>query len=130
MSGLPRRNRWIGLGIGLLASLALLVSTGPNPETEFTGNIRRLGGPCLSLEQWGIFGWQTVGQTSVLTQATRGNWQTPSESLGCSDLEDRLILVRMPPDAKPDRYRICGLADDRKCLTLRLVPFESDGPGP
>lgn len=130
MSGTPRRNRWIGSGIGVLALVALLASTGPSPETEFTGNIRRLGGPCLTLEQWGLFGWQTIGQTSVLTEATGGNWQAPSDSLGCTDLEDSLILVRMPRDAKPDSYRICGVADDRACMTLRLVPFRSDGPGP
>lgn len=120
----------IGVGVGLLALLVLLSSTGPNPETEFSGSIRRMGGPCLILEQWGLFGWATVGQTATMTQATTGKWQTPSDDLGCEDVDDSLILVRMPIGSNPAVYRICGAADDRACLTLQLVPFESDGPGP
>lgn len=120
----------IGAGVGLLALLVLLSSTGPNPETELTGNFRRMGGPCLELEQWGLFGWSAIGQTSTLTQATSGDWQEPSADLGCSDVDDSLILVRMPLNAAPDSYRICGLADDRACITFSLVEFESTGPGP
>lgn len=120
----------IGAGVGLLALLILLSSTGPNPDTEFTGRVRRLGGPCLTLEQWGLFGWATIGQTTTLTQATTGKWQNLSDGLECNDVDDSLILVRMPIGAKPGVYRICGVADDEACTTLHLVPFESDGPGP
>jgi hypothetical protein len=120
----------LGTGVGLFALLVLLASTGPNPEAEFTGSIRRMGGPCLRLEQWGLFGWSTIGQTESLTQAITGEWQTPSEDLECQDIGDSLILVRMPLNAPPDSYQICGLADDRACLTFDLVPFRSDTPGP
>jgi hypothetical protein len=120
----------ISTGVGLLALVVLLYSTGPNPETEFSGSIRRMGGPCLTLDQWGLFGWTTIGQTASMTQATTGKWQLPSDDLGCDDVDDSLILVRMPIGSRPDAYRICGIADDTACLTLQLVPFESTGPGP
>jgi hypothetical protein len=86
----------ISTGVGLLALVVLLYSTGPNPETEFSGSIRRMGGPCLTLDQWGLFGWTTIGQTASMTQATTGKWQLPSDDLGCDDVDDSLILVRMP----------------------------------
>jgi hypothetical protein len=108
----------------------LLSLTGPNPQIEFTGNIRRMGGPCLRLEQWGLFGWSLIGQTTTLTEVVAGDWQEPSDGPECNDLDDSLIMVRMPIGAAPDSYRICGRADDRGCLTVELVPFESDGPGP
>lgn len=125
------RVRWaLGLAFGAVALLVLLSTTGPNPDETFTGNIRRLGGPCLTLERWGLFGWRTIGQTETVTQTISGDWQEPSDDLGCSDVEDSLILIRMPPDAALDAYRICGVADDRACLTFRLTSFESSGPGP
>ena len=120
----------MGAAVALLALFVVLSSTGPVTEGELTGNFRRLGGPCLELERWGLFGWDTVGQTHSLTQLTNGNWQPPQADPPCQDVEDQLILVRMPLEAPDDTYRICGLADDRACITFSLVKFESTGPGP
>ncbi len=126
-----RRARLLaGLAAGALALLILLSSTGPTGDTEVSGNVRRLGGPCLELEQWGLFGWVTIGQTTSVTQLTTGNWQEPIENPSCPEVPESLFLVRLPIGAIPDTYRICGLADDRACLTVELVPFESTGLGP
>ena len=119
-----------GAGIGVVALFALLAVTGPNPETEMSYTIHRMGGPCLQLEKWGLFGWDVIGHTSRLTQVTEGDWQRPGVESDCQDIDDRLILVRLPPDATPGSYRICGLADDLPCMTVRAVPFEGTGPGP
>lgn len=129
----PERRRTpllIGLGVGILALLIVLASTGPTGDSEISGNVRRLGKPCLELEQWGLFGWVTIGQTTSVTQLTTGDWQSPVEDPSCPDVAESLFLVRLPIDARPDTYRICGLADDRACLTVELVPFESTGLGP
>jgi hypothetical protein len=129
----PRLSRYklvVGTAIAIAALLTVAVMTGPNPDDELTANFRRLGGPCLQLEQWGLFGWTVIGHTHSLTQATNGNWQPPSADPPCQDLDDSLILVRMPLDASPDTYRLCGIDDDRACLTFNLVEFESTGPGP
>lgn len=126
-----RRTRLtIGVGVGILALVTVLASTGPRGDVEVSGNVRRLGAPCLQLEQWGLFGWVVVGQTLTITQVTSGNWQEPVEDPPCSDVDESLLLVRLPIHARPDTYRICGLDDDRACLTVDLVPFESPGLGP
>lgn len=125
-----RLRALIGGGIGVIALVALLSATAPRAEVEMNATIRRMGGPCLQLEQWGLFGWVLVGQTAAMTQATNGDWQPPGDDLECMDVEDRLVLVRLPLDARPDTYRICGLADDRACVTVEAVPFETSGPGP
>lgn len=129
----PRSGRTgllAGIVVGLVALITVLATTGPNPDIEFTGNIRRQGGPCLRLEQWGLFGWVTIGQTQSMTQTTNGDWREPTDESQCQDVDDSLIMVRMPLNAAPDSYRICGLADDRACITARLVPFQSTTPGP
>lgn len=129
----PRRARYKLIVVAAIAVVALLIvaaMTGPNPDEDRTANFRRLGGPCLQLEQWSLFGWAVIGQTHSLTQATNGNWQPATEDPPCQDLDDSLILVRMPLEASPDAYRLCGVADDRACLTFNLVEFESTGPGP
>lgn len=120
----------IGSGIGLVALVILLSFTGPEGEVEISGNVRRLGGPCLELERWGLFGWVVVGQTFTITQVTSGSWQEPVDNPACSDVGESLLLVRMPLNVEPDTYRICGLADERDCLTVDVVPFESPGLGP
>ena len=126
-----RTNRlMVGATVGIIALLAVLVSTGPEGEVQISGNVRRFGGPCLQLEQWGLFGWEVVGQTLTVTQVTSGNWQIPVDNPPCSEVDESLLLVRMPLDAKPDTYRICGLADERVCLTVDVVPFEPSGLGP
>ncbi len=127
---LPRYKLMVGAAIAIGALLTVVVMTGPNPDEERTANFRRLGGPCLQLEQWSLFGWTVIGQTHSLTQTTNGTWQTPSDDPPCQDLDDSLILVRMPLDASPDAYRLCGIADDRACLTFNLIEFVSTGPGP
>ena len=113
----------IGIGIGAISLLILLAFTGPNPDEELTSIFRRMGGPCLELEQWGLFGWVTVGQTHTLTGTTNGEWHPPQPNPPCQDVDDSLVLVRMPLDASPDSYRICGLSDDRACITFDLVRF-------
>ncbi len=126
----PRSKLILGVAIAITALFIVAAMTGPNPDEERTANFRRLGGPCLQLEQWGLFGWTVIGQTHSLTQTTNGNWQPPTDVPPCQDLDESLILVRMPLDASPDAYRLCGIADDRACLTFNLVEFESTGPGP
>lgn len=131
MSPVSRRSRVaIGGGIGVIAIVLVLAATGPRPDLEMNSTIRRMGGPCLQLEQWGLFGWSVIGTTGTMTQATNGDWQAPDAATSCQDVEDGLVLVRLPPDATPDSYRICGTADDEGCLVVRAVPFEGDGPGP
>lgn len=126
-----RRTRLTtGVGAGILALLIVLASTGPQGDVEISGNIQRLGGPCLQLEQWGLFGWVVIGQTTTVTQLTSGNWQTPVEDPTCPEVTENSFLVRLPIDARPDTYRLCGLADERACITLDLVPFVASGPGP
>lgn len=127
---LSRYKLMVGAAIAIGALLIVAAMTGPNPDEERTSNFRRLGGPCLQLEQWGLFGWTVIGQTHSLTQTTNGNWQPPSDDPPCQDIDDSLILVRMPLDASLDAYRLCGSADDRACLTFTLVEFEGAGPGP
>ncbi|CAN5739933.1 hypothetical protein BH23ACT4_BH23ACT4_04020 [soil metagenome] len=126
----PRSKLILGVAIAVTALFVVAAMTGPNPEEERTANFRRLGGPCLQLEQWSLFGWTVIGQTHSLTQTTNGNWQPPTDDPPCQDLDESLILVRMPLDAANDAYRLCGTADDRACLTFNLVEFVSTGPGP
>jgi hypothetical protein len=123
------RRVLIGVGVGVVALLLLMASTGPNPDQRLTSNFRRVGGPCLELEQWGMFGWTVVGQTHSLSQVTSGQWQVPMEGPPCTDIQDTQILVRMPATAPFDDYRICGIADDQGCITFQLVPFFGDGGG-
>ncbi|MEX1038598.1 MAG: hypothetical protein WDZ96_07075 [Acidimicrobiia bacterium] len=127
---LPRYKVMAGVAIAVAALLTVTITTGPDPDEERTANFRRLGGPCLQLERWGLFGWIVIGQTHTLTQTTNGNWQEPQDNPPCQDVDDSLILVRMPLDASPDVYRLCGYEDDRACITFHLVEFESTGPGP
>lgn len=129
----PRHSRYkliVGAAIAIVALLVVAAMTGPNPDEERTANFRRLGGPCLQLERWGLFGWTVIGHTHSLTQTTNGNWQPPTDDPPCQDLDDSLILVRMPLDASPDVYRLCGIADDRACFTFHLIEFVSTGLGP
>ncbi len=117
----------VGVAIGAL--LLLLHSTGPRPSAEHAGTIRRLGGPCLELERWDLFGWNVVGQTFSIEDTRTGTWHKQVEDPPCMELSDREILVRLPVGAPEDIYRLCGLADDRACLEFEKVPFEGT-PGP
>lgn len=115
--------------VAIGAILLVLVSTGPRPSAEHSGTVRRLGGPCLELERWDLFGWNVVGQTYTVEDTRTGTWHRAVEDPPCMELGDRQILVRLPPDAPEDTYRLCGLADDRACIEFRRVPFEGT-PGP
>ena len=88
-----------------------------------------MGGPCLELERWDLFGWNVVGQTHTIDDTRTGTWHRAVADPPCMELTDRQILVRLPPDAPEDVYRLCGLADDRACLEFTKVPFEGT-PGP
>lgn len=125
----PALKRALVGGVALAALFTLLASTGPRPDIEHSGTVRRLGGPCLELERWDLFGWNVVGQTYSVEDTMTGNWHDPVPEPPCSELEDRQILVRLPTDAPNDIYRLCGLTDDRQCIEFRRVPFEGS-PGP
>ncbi len=125
-----RKRIVIGSLFGVVALLALLAFTGPTTDREISGVVQRLGGPCLTLERWGLFGWAPIGRTTDLPQATRGVWRDFENQAACEDIVDSVILLRMPIGVEPGVYRICGTADDLACLIVRVVPFESDGPGP
>lgn len=122
-------KRLVVAGIAVAALLLVLASTGPRPDTEHSGVVRRLGGPCLQLERWALFGWTVVGQTYSIADTRTGTWHEPSADPPCIEMSDRQILVRLPSDAPLDVYQLCGLADDRRCIEFRKVPFEGT-PGP
>lgn len=111
-----------GLIVGVLAILA---STGPMPDDEIHGTIRRHGGVCLRLERWDLFGWSVVGQTRTVEDVQSGAWHSPVDSPPCSQVPEQEYLVRLPFDAPFDTYRICGLADDRGCIEFRRIPLQS-----
>ena len=104
--------------------------TGPRPETESSGLIARTGGVCLQLERWGMFGWVIGGQTYSETDVTNGVWHSqPSSNPPCEAAPEADYEIRLPPDAAPDVYRLCGLADERGCLEFILDPTVGS-PGP
>lgn len=88
-----------------------------------------MGGPCLQLERWDLFGWNVVGQTYSIVDTRTGAWHAPVADPPCVELSDREILVRLPIDSSFDIYRLCGLADEQRCIEFRRVPFEGT-PGP
>ena len=124
-----RRGRLIAIGALVAAALVLLSLTGPRPDQEISGAIRRRGGVCLQLEKWGLFGWSVVGQTHTVADIQTGTWRPAIEDPPCAEVPDALYLVRLPFDAPNGTYRICGLDDDRTCIEFRRVPFTGT-PGP
>jgi len=123
------RSRLIAAGALVAAVLVVLSLTGPRPDTEISGTIRRRGGVCLELERWGLLGWRVVGQTRTVADIQTGTWRDPTEGPPCADVSEALYLVRLPFDAPSGTYRICGLADDRACIEFTRVPFAGT-PGP
>jgi hypothetical protein len=120
-----RRSRVIGIGLTAVVLIGVMALTGPRPETEMTGLIRRMGGACVQLEQWGLFGWVIVGQSYSVSDILDGDWHTPpSSNPPCEDVPEAAYLVRMPLEAAPDVYRLCGLADDWGCLEFTMIPLE------
>ncbi|MEE8375778.1 MAG: hypothetical protein V3S26_05620 [Acidimicrobiia bacterium] len=113
----------------IVALLVVLVTTGPRPDTVISGSIRRIGGVCLQLERWDLFGWRVVGQTHTVSDMQNGVWHEASESPPCAAVLKQSYLVRLPFEAPNGTYRICGLADEQPCIELRRVPFRSS-PGP
>ena len=112
-----------------IALLVVLATTGPRPETEISGTIRRLGGVCLELERWDLFGWRVIGQSHTVSDTQNGIWHEVSDSPPCADVPEQNYLIRMPFEAPNDAYRICALADEHPCLEFRRVPFQGS-PGP
>lgn len=114
-----------------LAGLFLLLSlTGPSPDEEVSGSVRRKGGVCLTLDRWGLFGWRSEGETRTVSDIQQGLWQTPIKPPPCQDVPIQTYLIRLPLDAADGVYRVCGLADESPCITVRKVPFDPGPPGP
>jgi len=125
----PRLKKILAGSALVVALLVFLATTGPRPQIEVSGSIRRLGGVCLELERWDLFGWRVVGQTLTVSDTQDGVWRERSDRTPCATVPEQNYLVRMPFDAPSDTYRICGLADEQPCVEFRRVPFESS-PGP
>lgn len=107
--------------VGLTAGLAaLLLLTTPTVSLEVTGLVRRIGGVCLQLETWTPFGWKVAGQTHSVEDAQGSVWRDPVDDPNCASVPERQYLVRVF-DQPQGIYRLCGLADDRGCLTFRRV---------
>lgn len=125
----PRLKKILaGLAL-VVALLVVLATTGPRPETEISGSIRRFGGVCLQLERWDLFGWSVIGQTHTVSDTQNGIWHKASDRPPCAFVPEQTYLVRMPVEAPNDSYRICGLADEQACVEFRRVPFDRS-PGP
>jgi hypothetical protein len=121
---------YIGVGLAIAATTVVLASTGPRPEREMTGTINREGGACLQLERWGLFGWDIIGQTYSVTDVRDANWHSPPAlNPPCDVVPEAIYKVRMPLDARPAVFRICGLADEKACLEFTMVEFVGT-PGP
>ncbi len=126
-----RATRRLLAGAVAIAGLFLLLSlTGPNPDEEASGSVHRLGGACLTLQEWGLFGWTVVGETYTIADAQNGRWHIPTKPPPCQDVPVQTYLIRLPFDGPEGTYRICGLADDEPCVNVRRVPFDPGPPGP
>ena len=100
----------------------VMASTGPEPETEMTGSIPRLGGVCLQLERCGLFGWDIVGQTYTAADQEGANWRNPPRSNpACEMVPEDEYLITLPANSPADVYRVCGLADERPCLEFTML---------
>ena len=117
------RGRLVALAALTAGLIGLLALTGPNPDLEVSGTVRRFGGVCLELERWNLFGWRLVGQTHSVSDMQNGVWHPASNDPPCVDVEHREYLVRPPFDAPDGTYRLCGVVDDEPCVEFRRVPF-------
>jgi hypothetical protein len=114
--------------LAAVAVILVMAFTGPNPETEVASSVTRNGGVCLQLEQWGLFGWVIRGQIYTESDLAEANWHTPASSNPpCERAPVAEQEVRLPDDAAPDVYRLCGLADDLGCLQFGFTPGEAGG---
>ena len=117
----PNPRVYIAVGVLMVALMILMASTGPEPEVEVEGSLTRVGGTCLQLEQWALFGWDIVGQTYSASDVEKANWYTPpSSNPPCDDAPEAEYLITLPADSDPDVYRVCGLADERGCIEFTL----------
>lgn len=124
-----KRGRLIGLGVLAVAAIVLMASNGPRPVAESSGVVSRLGGVCLQLERWGLFGWAIGGQAYTETDIADGDWHSPpSSSPPCEQVPEAEYVVTLPADAAPDVYRLCGLADERGCFEFRLTAGTATAP--
>ena len=118
----PNIKLYILVGLLIVVTTIFLASTGPSPTTESTGSVTRLGGVCLQLERWGLFGWDIIGQSYSEADVEDGRWHLPpTTNPPCEIVEEQEFVVLLPEDAPLDSYRVCGLADDRGCLEVQLV---------
>jgi hypothetical protein len=116
------RSRLIGIAAAAAVLIAVMSFTGPRPQAQITGEITRAGGVCLQLERWGLFGWVIVGQTYSELDVAGAEWRTPpSSNPPCEESPEPEHPIRLPSNAAPDVYRICGLADELGCLEFTLV---------
>jgi hypothetical protein len=115
-----RRGLILAVASLILGLAVVLALTRPNVEMAATGQLRRLGGVCLELERWGLFGWSAIGQTRTVQELQNSRWQTPVEAPPCASVPEREYLVRVFTQP-PGVYRLCGLADDRDCVEFRRV---------
>lgn len=126
-----RLKLFAGSAIAVTAFLVLMALTGPRPDAEITGILRRAGGACLELEKWGLFGWRSTHQSYSVTDVVNAEWhQPPVDEPPCISVDEATYQIRLPLDSKPGVYRICGLDDERACDEFRLVPFTPGEPGP
>lgn len=75
-----------------------------------------------------MFGWVIVGQTYTESDLIDAIWHTPPSPIpSCQQAPEEEYVVRLPSDAVPDVYRLCGLVDELGCLEFRLTSAEAVG---
>ena len=121
-----RKGLFLAVAGLAVALVVLLSSTGPRPDQEISGSVRRNGGVCLELEHWSLLGWTVVGQTHTVEDMQNSIWRPAQEDPPCASVPERQYLVRVF-DRPPGIYRVCGLADEHPCVEFRRVPFVNPG---
>jgi hypothetical protein len=118
----PNPRTYIAVGVAIVILTIVMASTGPEPEAEMTGSIPRLGGVCLQLERWGLFGWDIIGQTYTTADQESASWRNPPRANpACEIVPEDEYLITLPANSPTDVYRVCGLADERPCLEFTLL---------
>ena len=125
----PRLRQALAAIALVAAAIVVLAFTGPRPEPEASGSIRRFGGVCVELERWALLGWSVVGQAYTVADVANGIWYEPTDEPPCADVPTQTYLIRMPNDGQTGAYRLCGLADLEPCIEFTRVPFIGT-PGP
>lgn len=113
-----RRHRVLAAA-GLAAGLALILAvTAPPVDEEIDAAVRRVGGVCLELQRWTLFGWSSVGQTHTVEHIRKSSWRPAVPDPPCAQVPEREYLVRVFTEP-PGIYQLCGLADDHGCVQFR-----------